>query len=207
MASPRRIRAKVEASKSLKYSMDLKESLSPTRRPKQDKLDASRRFKYMDLRIESNDTGQLFPNEPEGEEFDINSEQYYENIGYGNLKKSLEPGDLIISVEHCCNCDMHNMISLRHDASKYLDTAHGILKTSAKIVHGCNLNIRLGVARLPILGHMRYGAFEVNAIYKDKNGEIHCKLLHSKLESTFWPSKYILRRNLKAFLNECAIAE
>lgn len=160
----------------------------------------------MNLSIKANDTGPLYPDEPEGEEYDIYSDRYYENIGYGSLKKVLEPGDLIITVEHCCNCEMHNMISLRHDSSKYIDTAHSILKSSAKIVHGCNLNIRLGVARLPILGHMRYGAFEVNAIYKDRNGEIHSQLLHSKLESSFWPSKYILRRNLKAFLNDCKIA-
>ena len=204
MSTPRRLKAKVESAKSLKYSTELKESKSPRR--SKPKLDASRRFKYMTLSIESKDYISPYPSdETEAAEFCFNSETYYTSIGYAGIYKLLEPGDFIISVEHCCNCEFHNTISLRHDSSKYLEMAHDMLKSSSKIVHGCNLNIRLGVARLPILGHMRYGAFEVTAIYKDLDGEVQCKLLHSKLESTFWPSKYMVRRNLKAFLNECKI--
>jgi hypothetical protein len=47
----------------------------------------------------------------------------------------LEQLDLVIAVEHCHNCEHHNM-TLRHDPKEYLLNADTILRALAETVHG-----------------------------------------------------------------------
>ena len=44
-------------------------------------------------------------------------------------------GDLIISIEHCHNCE-HHCATLRHDAFEYVRKADYMLRTLAQIAHG-----------------------------------------------------------------------
>ena len=59
------------------------------------------------------------------------------------------------------------------------------------------------MARLPIQHPSRVGAFEVVAMCRDPKGQLHTNILHSKMESTFWPSQRACVRGLSSFLNDC----
>lgn len=52
----------------------------------------------------------------------------------------LSMGDMIISIEHCHNCE-HHCATLRHDASEYVRKADYMLRTLAQIAHGMCLSL------------------------------------------------------------------
>ena len=158
---------------------------------------------YLSLGPCEHDTADNFHNVT----LEVKSDSYYNDIGYGNIENLLEENDIIISVEHCCNCEHHNGLSLRHDAKKCnpffsffsysisslklssnyapldLDMARKMLQFCTKLVHSCSLNLRVGVALLPLVSDSRIGAFEVAAIQRGRIGKPISRVLHSKLET------------------------
>jgi hypothetical protein len=54
---------------------------------------------------------------------------------YYTAYNSMEPLDLIVSVEHCCNCEHHSM-TLRHDPREYADYSDAALLVLARKLHG-----------------------------------------------------------------------
>jgi hypothetical protein len=168
MASPRRLRAR---------------------------LDASRRYKFIKLGPFEPDSSSAY----EGIGSAVTADNYYERIGYPELRSKVKVNDVFITVEHCCACATHNGMSLRHDPVKYYKQSTHILRVLAKVhthtytqkhthtthtqlthshtpqlthnsqttththihtthttthtqkvCHGFNINARVGVARLPI---------------------------------------------------------
>jgi hypothetical protein len=91
------------------------------------RLDASRRYKT--LKLGPLDPGALRLAGQEEEE-KISAENYYQRIGFSHIKSYLGVNDVIITVEHCCCCDGHSGMSLRHDESKYYQMAHEALRVS-----------------------------------------------------------------------------
>jgi len=115
-----------------------------------------------------------------------------------DIENILQTSDMIIFIEHCCNCASHNG-SLRHDPQKYFSFANLFLCNLSMLVHSYGLNIRLGVIRSPIKSINRIGAFEVFIFYRDQQGVFHSACLHSKLATTLWPSILSMEKNMKAF--------
>lgn len=64
---------------------------------------------------------------------------------YGAYQK-LEKTDLVISVEHCWNCEHHN-VSLRHNPHQYVSVSDNFLRSLAQVVHGSGIKARVGVSR------------------------------------------------------------
>jgi hypothetical protein len=147
--------------------------------------------------------------------------------------RGLEPLDLVISVEHCHDCENHS-ITTWHDADEYVNVAHHTLKHLAEYVHSQCLCVRLGVVRFqakigthvchPVNAHSplaepkqaaqiapvvdadsRIGALEVQIAYRNKHGQVLFDLLHSKLATTRWPSKSVIERRLQAFVSKAKI--
>jgi hypothetical protein len=69
--------------------------------------------------------------------------------------------DVIICVEHCMDCHLHNNQSLRHDVQKYVQTANAVLFSLIKAMIGSKLAVRLYAMRSKPLNLTRLGAFEV----------------------------------------------
>ena len=121
-----------------------------------------------------------------------------------DIRDQMSPKDIVILVEHCHSCDDerkgHNSQSLRHNPRLYFDKAKMLMREAARAIHACSLNARCGVVRMPITSSSRLGAFEVVVIYKDHSGHIHHEILASKLESSFWPNKDMVVKNLIDFI-------
>jgi hypothetical protein len=127
----------------------------------------------------------------------------------------MQARDIIISIEHCHNCQAHNS-TLRHDEGAYENQANSMLKNLAQIVHSCNYAVRVGVVRFKANitskckhsdANTRIGAFEIQIAYKGLTGESHPELLHSKLVSRNWPSKSVLEKRIKSYLSKLNIPE
>ena len=130
-----------------------------------------------------------------------------------NAYQKLERLDLIISAEHCWNCEHHN-VSLRHDPDQYCSVSDNFLRSLAQVVHECNLRIRVGVCRFPAKitpksrptdVDSRIGACEIQVALKDENGKVTPEILHSKLMSQRWPSKSVVEKRLRAFISKMSI--
>lgn len=127
----------------------------------------------------------------------------------------LDKLDLVFSVEHCHSCE-HHSFSLRHDPKGYVSTADATLRMLAQIAHESNLCVRVGVirfrAKIALKPHAeqeadsRIGAFEVQAAYRNKAGQVQHVLLHSKIVSQRWPSKSVIEKRLQAFFSTAKIA-
>jgi len=122
--------------------------------------------------------------------------------------KLLENEDLVISIEHCHSCSLHN-VTLRHKTGEYVKRADSFLRAMAHITHENNVAARVGVARFNT--HLiaskrlsdadnRIGAFEIQVAYRNSQGELKVALLHSKLSTTQWPSRRGIELKLKTFL-------
>lgn len=125
----------------------------------------------------------------------------------------MQERDIIISIEHCHNCQAHNS-TLRHDEAAYENQANSMLKNLAQIVHSCCVAVRVGVVRFKANitskckysdANTRIGAFEIQVAYKSLTGKIYPELLHSKLISRNWPSKSVLEKRLKTYLSKLQI--
>eukprot|EP01041_Mallomonas_annulata_P013344 gene13344-28269_t len=159
-------------------------------------MDASKRFKFLVMSPISNSNGNYQDDQINKLNNTVSSR---DDINYNQLLSSImNKGDLIIFVEHCCNCSTHDS-SLRHNERKYFDLANAVLRTLAQMVHLHKLNIRLGVIRL-IPSEKRVGAFEVGALYRSPTSGVVFGDLHSKLECKNWPKIEPLKVKLKAFL-------
>lgn len=69
--------------------------------------------------------------------------------------------DVMIEVEHCCDCHLHNDQSLRHDPKKYVQVANAILYSLIKVVASSKLAVRLYALRSKTMSEKRVGALEV----------------------------------------------
>eukprot|EP01041_Mallomonas_annulata_P008702 gene8702-17983_t len=156
---------------------------------------AEKRYKFMTLGpINRPRDDSLTPFVPQIDEEDFN----------GNFTALVSPimekGDLIISVEHCCDCSCHD-ISLRHNEMKYLDLANKTLQILTKTIHLHKLSLRVGVLLIPIITEKRLGAFEVSIRYRTHDdNDIKFENIYSKLDTLQWPKFNILRNRLKQFL-------
>ena len=95
--------------------------------------------------------------------------------------------DMIICVEHCCNCTQHNLTT-RHCEAKYVEYANLILHSISDFILEYNLNVRVGILRLPIQSIDRIGALEITLYYQTITKEIMNQIIYSKLLSNTWPS-------------------
>ena len=151
---------------------------------------------------------------------------------YGDYQK-LEKTDLVISVEHCWNCEHHN-VSLRHNPHQYVSISDSFLRSLAQVAHGSGIKARVGVSRFkaditpkskmsdvdsrigyciiivsvfsaPLIVSVFSRSCEIQVAYKLTSGEIVTEVLHSKLVSQRWPSKSVVEKRLQAFLSKLDI--
>ena len=122
--------------------------------------------------------------------------------------EEMEPLDLILSVEHCSNCEQHS-ISLRHSEAEYVNNADAMLRYLKEAMLSLCLSLRLGVSRFSAIAvatprsdsaGSRIGAFEIQAAFKSRSNGLTVELLHSKLATMRWPSKSVMAKRLQAFL-------
>jgi hypothetical protein len=143
----------------------------------------------------------------------------------------LRPLDMVISVEHCVNCDSHKG-TVRHNSTEYLQRARDVLRQLVSVVHAYGPCCRVGVvceaADVESTGdhfrcngvdnghcagcgsESRLGAFEVQVAVKqlaDKHGEslLFSEVIHSKLGTRMWPNKKALTKRLESFLTSAGI--
>eukprot|EP01041_Mallomonas_annulata_P008072 gene8072-16565_t len=154
------------------------------------------------------------------DEVDVEVDYKIEPVRWSTVYDKMAVFDLIVSIEHCCNCEEHT--SLRHNEDKYTMEAENVLIDMATWMHsaeGFQPLVRLGLVRLkrkippssslsrvkiPVRvtddnpNPYRYGAFEV------QRGLIS-ETLHSKLNTSNWPSKTVLKRRLAGFLERSQV--
>lgn len=70
--------------------------------------------------------------------------------------------DVVICVEHCFDCHLHNGQSLRHDTKKYVEQANLVLSSLVRVIAESRLGVRLYALRSRPLTEKRLGAFEVS---------------------------------------------
>ena len=123
--------------------------------------------------------------------------------------KYMENLDIVISVEHCCNCSFHAM-SLRHKPAEYIAHANSVMKDLAQVAHQLHPCARVGVVRFHANitkkskesdVNSRVGALEVQVAYKNAHGEVTPELIYSKLKTRRWPSKSVIEKRLKSFMS------
>jgi ankyrin repeat protein len=81
-----------------------------------------------------------------------------------SILKELSPDhlDVVIAVEHCCDCHLHNDQSLRHNVTKYVQTSNAVLFSLIRAFAQSKLAIRLYAVRCkPLQTPQRLGALEV----------------------------------------------
>jgi len=134
----------------------------------------------------------------------------YMNPRFFPAYQHLEAGDMLVSIEHCFNCQCHNT-TLRHKTGEYINHADNHLVSTAKLVHMLNLKVRLGVTRFAADvtakskesdANSRVGAFEIQVAYKAPSGSIHVEILHSKLSTRRWPSRQVVEKRLRTFASK-----
>ena len=155
-------------------------------------------------------------------------EQYASYMTHHPCYNNMKARDLVVSVEHCHCCSLHNT-TLRHDEDSYRQTAELMLQHLCKAIHTNNRIARVGVTcfraqveatpNLPKAEQppLRIGAFEVQVAYMapattDSKGNpvrptLIKEVLHSKLASQRWPSKPVLEKRLLAFLEKAKVEE
>lgn len=69
--------------------------------------------------------------------------------------------DVLIEVEHCCDCQYHNDMTLRHDPKKYIQVANNIIHGLVKAIASNNFSVRVFAMRSKITSQRRIGALEV----------------------------------------------
>lgn len=126
-------------------------------------------------------------------------------------KCNLKPGEALILVEHCHQCEEHNTISLRHDEQKYKITWCAV-QDEVKLQYptlGC-----YPMACCLSRGAKRIGAFEVYLCCKspallsgavELQGGYVVKCLFSKLKGQFWPEPKYLTARLSEELPEVPV--
>lgn len=120
----------------------------------------------------------------------------------------METFDLILSIEHCTNCQHHN-ISLRHDEVEYRSHADAAIQTVIEAVSALAPAVRFGVNRFtsvrPVAKprhdtNTRKGAFEVQIAFRSNSTGLKVDILHSKLVTMRWPSKSVIVKRVQTFL-------
>lgn len=128
--------------------------------------------------------------------------------------QKMEDRDLIITIEHCHNCQHHN-VTTRHKEEEYVNHSSTFLRVLAQIAHECGVCARVGVGRIKANvtpkcstsdQDSRIGAFEIQIAYKQPNGKVVPVLLHSKLTTRRWPSKSVLEKRFRAFVAKAKVS-
>ena len=125
----------------------------------------------------------------------------------GVVNQMVYQSDCIICIERCNDCKNHITKDSSHNQSEYKLLSNRYLKYCAEIIHSLNVSARVGVIDIPISlsSKDRIGAFEITLSIKTPL-EVITKILHSKLETSLWPSKGLLRFRLKRLFNELRIS-
>ena len=143
---------------------------------------------------------------------DTTSSAYLQPRFYNSYKK-MQNLDMVISVEHCFNCEYHTT-SLRHDPEEYVISADTLLRHLAQVAHQFKPCVRLGVVRFRANitpkskqsdVDSRIGAFEVQIAYRNHIGQLSLDVLHSKLYTRLWPSKTSVEKRLLSFFNRVGV--
>lgn len=128
--------------------------------------------------------------------------------------QKLEDRDLVITIEHCYNCQHHN-VTTRHKQDDYVNNSSSFLRALAQMAHESGVCARVGVSRFKANvtekcstsdSDSRIGAFEIQVAYKGPNGKVVPKILHSKLMTRCWPSKNVLEKRFRAFIASAKVS-
>ena len=128
--------------------------------------------------------------------------------------QKLEDRDLVITIEHCFNCQHHN-VTTRHKQDDYVNNSSSFLRALAQMAHESGVCARVGVSRFKANvtekcstsdSDSRIGAFEIQVAYKTPNGKVVPKILHSKLMTRCWPSKNVLEKRFRAFIASAKVS-
>jgi hypothetical protein len=69
-------------------------------------------------------------------------------IVYHPAYEIMEEHDIILSIEHCHNCEHHN-VSLRHNSKEYIEKAQSLMKTFSSYLFHENYCVRFGISIIP----------------------------------------------------------
>ncbi|OMJ86009.1 hypothetical protein SteCoe_12578 [Stentor coeruleus] len=115
----------------------------------------------------------------------------------------LKDDDVLLTIEHCDNCEEHAS-STRHDPAKYYQYAQSI-KNSVLTRYPMVKILIKPVSKLdPESNKKRMGAFEVQVSCKTK-GKLTVTVLHSKLDSRKWPDVNDVVSKLSTYLPTCQL--
>ena len=143
-------------------------------------------------------------------------EEKYPSLNYAQrfaAYDDMDKLDIVISVEHCCNCSFHAM-SLRHKPAEYITHANSVLRDLAQVAHQYHPCARVGVVRFNANitkkskesdVNSRIGALEVQVAYKNADGVVIPELIYSKLKTRRWPSKSVIEKRLRSFMSSVNI--
>jgi hypothetical protein len=128
---------------------------------------------------------------------------------------ALQQRDVLISVEHCHSCAMHNS-TLRHDEDGYASSADTFLQFLGRVCHTSNKMIRVGLCRFKSkvtckkdekADCLRIGAFEIQVALRQDDGKLVKETLHSKCISGRWPGKQVLEKRLLTLLSKAILPD
>jgi ankyrin repeat protein len=115
--------------------------------------------------------------------------------------ESARPGDIIVGIEQCHNCEDHQW-NLWHDAKKYSNMADRCLIAVVRILLENKYPVRVfALKEVPAKG--RQGALEVTIALRNAEGNANKWTTHtvfSKLESSAWPSAKRVATKAKNFV-------
>ena len=143
---------------------------------------------------------------------------------------TMQPLDIIISVEHCVHCELHNK-TVRHNAVEYEQRSSDVLRYLVEVLHSSGPCARVGVRRDGAVidscsgrhnqrvqgqGHSatdsRLGALEVQVAFRlpcmgntDSSTSFFSVLLFSKIQTRMWPNKKTLGKKLLSFLQQVGL--
>jgi hypothetical protein len=70
--------------------------------------------------------------------------------------------DIIVQVEHCCDCPYHNDLTLRHDQRKYISVANQAIHAIVKSLAAKKFSVRVYALRSKFTSAARVGALEIS---------------------------------------------
>ena len=119
---------------------------------------------------------------------------------------SLSAGELVVTVEHCHNCEHAHGMTTQHSSARYMKAARAMTDiVEQECVRQGKALVRVLLIPAPLeVAKGRLGALEVQATIMRSSGVPYSVVLHSKLATGRWPSRETVTRRLQQFLNECS---
>lgn len=117
---------------------------------------------------------------------------------------TLVEGELVVTVEHCHNCEQAHGMTTQHCSARYLKAANAMTDVvEQECVRQGKALVRVLLIPAPLeVGKGRLGALEVQATIMRSDGVPHSVVLHSKLATGRWPSREIVTQRLRQFLEQ-----